>query len=205
MEDFDLSDLTNIVTLLFTIASPVLTLVGIAFILGGYKKRFEQLEINVKNLVKNLLNFNNKLDFEVGDIQKEVGEVRNDIFNVREDVSRIEGFLIDKGYYRPKYSVRNSPIKLNDEGEELLAKSEADKYINDNLEELINEISDEDPKSPYDVQELSSEVLRNKRDSDDFIKFKDYAYENGIEVDAIIYVMSIYLRDLANEVLGFIK
>lgn len=98
---------------------------------------------------------------------------------------------------------RKSPISLSEKGEEMLIKSGANKFVLDNLQELVKKIKEKDPKSAYDVQEISKDVIKSMTADDKFIPLKDYVYKEGIELDAIIIVMSIFLRDQALPLLNY--
>jgi len=92
-----------------------------------------------------------------------------------------------------------SPISLTERGYDLLQKSGGQAWISQYRDELIKAIQQKNPLSAYDVQEYAKEVLKSLVTmSDPRLKpLKDYAYAQGIELDDIITVMGIHLRDEA--------
>jgi hypothetical protein len=101
------------------------------------------------------------------------------------------------------YTKRKSPVSLNDKGEELLKKSGADKFVLQNEQELIQKIKEQNPKTAFDVQEISKKVVESLANDERFNTFKDFVYKEGINLEPIFTVMSIYLRDIALPLLGF--
>lgn len=106
----------------------------------------------------------------------------------------------DIGAYLQK---RKSPISLSSKGKELLEKSEGKKFIDDDKKNLIKKIKDRNPKSPYDVQELAKEIVSSLKNEEKFTPLKNYAFKEGLSLDVIITVMSVYLRDLAIPEFGY--
>lgn len=105
--------------------------------------------------------------------------------------------------YASTLTKRKSPVSLTDKGEELLKKSAGDAFILENQEELVGKIRDKAPKSAYDIQIFSRDVIESLQNEDRFTKFKDYAFKEGLDLEALFIVMSIYLRDIALPLLGF--
>lgn len=101
------------------------------------------------------------------------------------------------------YMTRKSPVALNDKGEELLKRSKADKFVLVNESELVKKIEASAPKTAYDVQEIAKKVVKSLENDERFNSFKDFAYKEGIDLEPIFTVMSIYLRDIALPLLGF--
>ncbi len=98
---------------------------------------------------------------------------------------------------------RKSPLSLSEKGEELLQKSGADKFVSDHTKELVDAIKSKNPKTAYDVQTISKEVVEKLKDREDFIPFKNFAFREGLELEPIFIVMSIFLRDVALPFLNF--
>ncbi len=105
--------------------------------------------------------------------------------------------------YASKLTNKRSPIQLNEKGRSFLSESEADKFVLENKDELVNKIKEKNPKSAYDIQVYAREVVESLRDDDRFTKFKNFVYQKGDELEPIYIVMSLYLRDIATPLLGF--
>ncbi len=149
--------------------------------LGKYKQKIDTLEEKVGTLEK-----------EIKDVQKELTTCSTKIDERTQS-------------YASTLTKRKSPLSLTEKGEELLKRSGADKFIIDHKDILIKEIGDKNPKSAYDVQVFAKEVVESMSNKEEFTSLKDFAFKEGIEIDAIFIVMSIYLRDLALASLGFNK
>ncbi len=92
---------------------------------------------------------------------------------------------------------RKSPISLTDRGEEMINVSQGKALVDSNYQMLLNFIKEKNPTTAYDVQEYSFKVLDERRDEDIFIPLKNYAFNEGIDYDLILKVVSVYLRDKA--------
>ena len=92
-----------------------------------------------------------------------------------------------------------SPISLTERGYDLLQKSGGQAWISQYRDELIKAIQQKNPQSAYDVQEYAKEVLKGFVALNDtrLKPLKDFAYSEGIELDDILTVMGIHLRDEA--------
>ncbi len=110
----------------------------------------------------------------------------------------------------PSFSGKHSPRQLNQNGVELLKDSGADKFLDANMNFFIKKMEVIAPKTAYDVEDLASTVLLAESNDDMFIPLKSWVYnaptrqlvnEDGttkmqdIELDDVIFVMSLPLRD----------
>ncbi|OGH93225.1 MAG: hypothetical protein A2563_01300 [Candidatus Magasanikbacteria bacterium RIFOXYD1_FULL_40_23] len=138
------------------------------------------------------------------DLKAKVGEIEKEIklltTNITQCSTKIDERTLSAATALTK---RKSPISLTDFGDALLKKSGSDKFVLENQSELVEKIKVTNPKSAYDVQEASKKVIKDMVDEDKFISLKDYAFKEGIELENIILVMSIFLRDVALPLLGY--
>lgn len=133
-----------------------------------------------------------------------IKELKNEMKDVNTRVSKIEGGLERDRAYGGIVKAK-SPLSLTDKGRRVLQESGAQNYLDKNKSILIKEIEACKPKSSYDVQEFSKQVLDSHKNEDDFIEIKEYVYKNGLVLDHVIMGMAIYLRDYALEIINFIK
>ena len=117
-------------------------------------------------------------------------------------ISRLEGG-IERDRAVSEYVRRKSPLSLTEKGKALLLDSKGKDYIDANIDSLIKDINDVSPKTPYDVQELAKKILEQRSNDDSFNQIKEFAYKQGFELNLIIEVMRIYLRDKALTKLEF--
>jgi hypothetical protein len=99
-----------------------------------------------------------------------------------------------------------SPRTLTNAGKGLLEMSYGQTTVDDNLDFLVDKIINLNPKTAYDVEELSMKVLLSNTGETFFNSIKDFIYyapeeieiagsKIKIELNAVIRVMSLYLRD----------
>lgn len=145
-----------------------------------------------------------KYEEKVNGLEKKVGELEAETKSISMKLTECSTKLDERTQsYASTLTKRKSPVSLTDKGEYLLKRSESDVFVLENQKELVEKIKDKNPKSAYDVQILAKEVIESLQNEDRFTKFKDFAFKEGIELDAIFIVMSLYLRDIAIPLLGF--
>jgi len=98
---------------------------------------------------------------------------------------------------------RKSPISLTAKGEDVLKKSGADKFVIENLNELIQKIKEKNPMTAYDVQEYSYHVIQSLTNDWRINHLKDFAFKEGMDLEAIFRVTALFLRDRALPILNF--
>jgi hypothetical protein len=119
--------------------------------------------------------------------------------NMRERLARVEeGKANISDYIQSK-----SPLSLTDKGKLVLYESDGHNFIEKNKQALLDEIKSKIPKTAYDVQTYSEEVIKEKSNQESFNSIKNYAFKEGIELGIIIKIMGIYLRDFALSDNGF--
>lgn len=104
---------------------------------------------------------------------------------------------------RALFIKRESPLNLTEPGKEVLNKSGGKNFIDLNQEKLIESIKNRVPKTAYDVQEISKLVITECTNIDEFNVIKNYLYASGLDIELMIEMLSLYLRDLALKELGF--
>ena len=80
-------------------------------------------------------------------------------------------------------------------GRALLNKSGFKKVYEDNKEWFIDEIKKLNVNTLSDIDDASQRVMGKCIDEKKFENYKEIAFENGIPVDLLLRVLSIYLRD----------
>ena len=88
-----------------------------------------------------------------------------------------------------------SPLSYNEKGQKLLEDSRGKDYVDSHLEEMRTEVKSRNPKSAYDVQEMSMGAIKTFAQRDDFVPLKNFIFQQGISLDTLAAVMGIYLRD----------
>lgn len=122
--------------------------------------------------------------------------------NFNQRLSTLEGQFAERKSF-DAYLINRSPVVLTEKGNGLLEKSGGKKFIDFHKNDLMNFIKSKNPKSAYDVQELTKKAIWNQTETDAFIPLKNYLFKEGLSLKILIGVMSVYLRDLVLEKLNF--
>ncbi|MBI3334945.1 MAG: hypothetical protein HY001_00395 [Candidatus Portnoybacteria bacterium] len=106
--------------------------------------------------------------------------------------------------WKERLASHNSPSQLNKRGKEILTKSGIKEIIDRLPAQLIEEIKEKKPQNAYQVQEFAREVMFTVQNSPEILKeLQENAYRIGTDIDSILFVGSIYLRDIALKKLNF--
>lgn len=127
-------------------------------------------------------------------------EISDKLTSLGERIAKLEGGVERD---RAAWVQKKSPLSLTSAGEKVLSESHGKAYIDNNKLSLISAIKKENPKTAYDVQELSRKVIVQKSNDDAFSPIKNFAFMRGESLDRVIDVLGIYLRDIALKELGF--
>jgi len=122
-------------------------------------------------------------------------KVGDKLTQISEKLSNIEGGL-ERDRATNEYIKSKSPLSLTDKGKALLIDSTGKDYIDLKHAKFLKEIKSKNPKTPYDVQELSKDIISARTSLDEFNDIKDFAFSKGISINVILEVLGIYLRDL---------
>lgn len=128
---------------------------------------------------------------KVDRLQEDVGKISDNVQAIRDKVISCETSLKE----REPLTRRRSPVTLTDRGTKILIESTGKTFVDTNFSDLYARVEAMTPKSAYDVQEFSKLVIEQLKDDDKFKPFKDYAFKEGLEIEDIIVVLGICLRD----------
>jgi len=129
-------------------------------------------------------------------------KISNKLAEISEKLSSIEGGLLIRDKVQD-YIRSKSPLGLTKKGEALLIDSKGKDYIDSKKKEFLTEIKLHNPKTAYDVQELSKSLIEQRTSLEEFNIIKDFAFKKGLTVQLILEVLSIYLRDFLLKKLNF--
>lgn len=90
-----------------------------------------------------------------------------------------------------------SPLKLTEYGQKLIDESGFETLLQANRDQLVQKVKAKQPKTNYDIQQQSIDVIKELLHGDDEMlnPLKDYAFNNGLKLDIIIPPAGIILRD----------
>lgn len=124
--------------------------------------------------IKQILNNTNKISADVSDMKPKV-----------------------KVLWELQFAGGKSPLTLNERGLNILNKSGIKELVDNALSQFLDEIQEKNPINTYEVQELSRQVMLNIKNNPNILpKLQEWAFNAGVDVDAVLFVGSLYLRDL---------
>jgi hypothetical protein len=171
-------------------------------------REIESLEKEIKNKVNNLPCADHALQLKEIESLKQISSSTNDIvvamsrWIAGKDKSMIDTFI-----------KKNSPYTITVMGLEMLEESGAKAAIDDNIDYFIGELEAIDPKTPYDVENQSINLVFRNMGNEIFNPVKNYIYyspetierydaEQGknrtieLSLPGLLNVMGVYVRDL---------
>lgn len=115
---------------------------------------------------------------------------------ISEDVADIKPKV--KILWEMQFATSKSPMALNEKGNNILNNSGVKEMVDNGLSQLIDEMQEKNPKNAYEVQECARKVMLNIKNNLNILsKLQEGAFNAGVDVDTVLFVGSIYLRDLA--------
>ena len=144
-----------------------------------------------------------KTKTEVEQISKIVDEMKPDLKDVREKFSGLESKV--NTLWADKYAPAHSPRQLNKIGESILNDSGIKDIVDKNKSKLLGIIKEKNPQNPYDAETIILSVMEElpKHCPDVVEELKTGAFKTGSDIDTLLFVGSIYLRNLIFSDLGF--
>ncbi len=123
----------------------------------------------------------------------DVGVLKIDVADMKPKVSIMWELLRERAF-----SLSSSPTVLNEKGKQLLYEGGVKEIVDANVGRLMRALADLGPQNAYQVQEGSHKAMRTILDDTVFVaRLEKIAFKNGVNVDALLFVGAIYLRDLA--------
>ncbi|MEI6490578.1 MAG: hypothetical protein WCO16_02330 [bacterium] len=107
--------------------------------------------------------------------------------------------------WKDKLAPASSPRQLNDRGTNILNDSGIKTIVDEKKDELVILVKAKEAKNPYDAELAISSVMMElpSHCPDVTDRLKQGAFQSGVDVNTVLYVGSIYLRNLIFSELGF--
>lgn len=123
--------------------------------------------------------------------------------SISKDVSEMKPKL--EILWQDKFAPAHSPRQLNERGNDVLAKSGIKEIVDDKKPKLLELVKAKEPKNPYDAEKVIEEVMYKLPEHcpDIVDQLKNGAFKTGIDIGAVLFVGSIYLRNEIFTDLGF--
>jgi len=151
------------------------------------------------------------LAFKAGKLTNHVAEIDKDLDEVRKDVKAIPLIfgklnkieLSIEQLKGAKVSFSNSPMTLNEFGKKVLDQSKIREVIDANYDYILSEVKKKDITNAYRIQESVFEVVKGLKDIPEYTKdIEDRAFRSGVDVDTVLIVGAIDIRDTIITELG---
>lgn len=142
-------------------------------------------------------------------IDERIKYLVKDIDEIKPKISKLETVLNEM---KPKFDIlwkeeiapAHSPRRLNEKGESILNQSGIKKMIEDKTEWVLNQVKEKRPQNAYQAQEIIIEtILMLKNDTTLKDKLENGAFVTGVDIDTVLFVGAIYIRDKILERLNF--
>jgi hypothetical protein len=128
---------------------------------------------------------------KVRHLEEAVAEVKKDGKEVRDKVIACETSLKE----REPLTKKKSPVSLTERGSAFLKNSGGEKFVDDNFTELLNKVEAREPKTSFDVQEISKEIIASLQEDERLNPLKEFLFKDGSPLEDLVTVMGVYLRD----------
>lgn len=138
----------------------------------------------------------------VKDIDTSLKEMKPDLKNIRERFVVVEDRV--KTLWKDEVAPAHSPRKLNDRGNTILSGSGIKEIVEEKKNDFLSLIKQKSIKNPYDAEQCILQIVNElKNDSIVVEKLKAGAFAVGADIDTILLVGGLHLRDLIFPDLGF--
>lgn len=130
-------------------------------------------------------------------------KIFDNTYSISKDVSDIKP-KVDI-LWQDRLALSHSPKQLNEMGKDILEKSGIKEIVNEKKPKLLELVKAKEAKTPYDAEIAILGVMRQLtlHCPDIVDKLKDGAFKTGSNIDSILFVGGIYLRNEIFPDLGF--
>lgn len=132
-------------------------------------------------------------------IMDDTAKLKNEVKPIAPAIVEIQGKFMQAGHtiLFPLTVAPGSPLHVTEYGNKLLKESGFYDVLNQYRDELIDLVKGRHPKTNYDIQQRSIEVVEEMLESDDemAVSLKEYAYNSGVNLDILSFPAGIALRD----------
>jgi hypothetical protein len=137
------------------------------------------------------------LIFKSGGLYERIDHIKNSIQDIKPDVKSIP--IINERVtilWADRFTVSNSPMILNDRGIKILKESNIEALTNEYYTEILKQVKELNPQNAYQAQENLIEVIKNLKTVDNCKnKLEEAAFITGVDVDTVLLVAAINIRD----------
>lgn len=166
--------------------------------LGEFKvtiiDRLSRVETKIDHLDYRL----QKVEDKVDELEDKFSVVGSRVGRIESAVTEIQSVLKHNGFqiHQPGLLSPGSPLKLTEIGESLAKRFDGYNFIETNKEFFLALLEQTNPATGYDVQEMAKKVLEESVSHPIFNPIKKIVYEEGSNIEPVLSVLGIILRDL---------
>ena len=132
----------------------------------------------------------------IGFFVKKILDRTDSIDSIRNDVSDMKPKI--KILWEREFGAGASPLVLNERGKRIFSESGIKELVDARLGQLMEKLEERNPQNAYQVQECATKVMRLLvEDLNTLSRLQDGAFKTGVDVDTVLFVGGLYLRDLA--------
>lgn len=130
----------------------------------------------------------------VGNVEGDVSEIKGDVKSL---LVKTEGWGVKIDWlWGRRLTTSHSPRVLNEFGEKVLADSGIKDIIDTHYEKILTKVKGMNPPNAYQAEECVIKAVKDLDQEDDLIsKLQDGAFKVGLDVDSVLLVGAIYVRD----------
>jgi Fe-S-cluster formation regulator IscX/YfhJ len=187
MGNMDTGSLIALIALALTVAGAIITF---TFKLGHTINRLEQVEDDMSKIGEKI-DLLERVDATVSDIKTRVSRVP--------DLAAKMDIL-----WEARLVTSRSPRQLNELGNKVLGESGIKDIVDGRFELILSAVREMNPQNAYRAEECVLEAV-NQLAVDQILvpKLEDGAFRSGLDVNSILLVGGIYVRDRILDKLGF--
>jgi len=145
--------------------------------------------------------------FFVKKIMDDTAKLKEELKPLGPALIEIQGKFTQAGHQLlfPLTVAPGSPLHVTDYGDKLLKESGFYELLKNHHDSLVQLVKDKAPKSNYDIQQAAFEVVESLLESDDemALKLKEYAFNDGLDLQVLAKPGGIALRDEVMKELKF--
>jgi hypothetical protein len=146
--------------------------------------------------IKRILNKSDVIGDDVADMKPKVNVLWKDVADMKPKVDVL---------WADKYAPAHSPRQLNDRGNNILKESGIKEIVDEKKSKLLQIAKDKNPKNPYDAEIFITQIMSELpvHCPEVVEQLKGGAFKTGVDIKTVLFVGSVYLRDLIFPDLGF--
>lgn len=131
----------------------------------------------------------------ISSIQNDIKEIKARQDRDSTDLTIIKTHLVAQLGLKAELFGSSSPLTLKKKGQELLHKTSYETYLKKHTDVIFHDILQYRPENLAEFDEASFALLDSKRESSEFKKYEQIAFDNGVSYDVLLKVLAIYTRE----------